>query len=100
MERTALARLAADEQYMHRRRLNVQNFGSGWLKPPGVPKTLHQMREEKREQEVAKMKAKMEERMAEAERRREELRNKSNTARSRGQSVRKTVEVLPQVKEG
>ncbi|OAQ88732.1 Anaphase-promoting complex, subunit 15/MND2 [Purpureocillium lilacinum] len=51
MERTALARLAADEQYMHRRRLNVQNFGSGWLKPPGVPKTLHQMREEKREQE-------------------------------------------------
>ncbi|POR31873.1 Uncharacterized protein TPAR_07920 [Tolypocladium paradoxum] len=51
IERTALARLAADEQYMHRRRLNVQNFGSGWLKPPGVPKTLHQMREEKREQE-------------------------------------------------
>lgn len=36
---------------MHRRRLNVQNFGSGWLKPPGVPKSLHQMREEKREQE-------------------------------------------------
>ncbi|PNY28417.1 Uncharacterized protein TCAP_01657 [Tolypocladium capitatum] len=51
IERTALARLTADEQYMHRRRLNVQNFGSGWLKPPGVPKTLHQMREEKREQE-------------------------------------------------
>ncbi|UNI20327.1 hypothetical protein JDV02_006425 [Purpureocillium takamizusanense] len=51
IERTALARLAADEQYMHRRRLNVQNFGSAWLKPPGVPKTLHQMREEKREQE-------------------------------------------------
>lgn len=36
---------------MHRRRLNVQNFGSGWLKPPGVAKTLHQLREEKREQE-------------------------------------------------
>ncbi|PTB63844.1 hypothetical protein BBK36DRAFT_1125138 [Trichoderma citrinoviride] len=51
MERTLLARLAADEQKMHRRRLNVQNFGSTWLKPPGVPKTLHQMREEKREQE-------------------------------------------------
>ncbi|KAJ6439540.1 Anaphase-promoting complex, subunit 15/MND2 [Purpureocillium lavendulum] len=51
IERTALARLAADEQYVHCRRLNVQNFGSGWLKPPGVPKTLHQMREEKREQE-------------------------------------------------
>ncbi|KAG8423209.1 hypothetical protein J3458_000122 [Metarhizium acridum] len=51
IERTALARLAADEQYMHRRRIQVQNFGSGWLRPPGVAKTLHQMREEKREQE-------------------------------------------------
>ncbi|ETS02147.1 hypothetical protein M419DRAFT_129934 [Trichoderma reesei RUT C-30] len=51
MERTPLARLAADEQKMNRRRLNVQNFGSTWIKPPGVPKTLHQMREEKREQE-------------------------------------------------
>ncbi|KAL7926532.1 hypothetical protein ACQKWADRAFT_280602 [Trichoderma austrokoningii] len=51
VERSLLARLATDEQKMHRRRLNVQNFGSTWLKPPGVPKTLHQMREEKREQE-------------------------------------------------
>jgi hypothetical protein len=30
---------------------NVANFGSGWLKPPGIPKTLHQLREERREQE-------------------------------------------------
>ncbi|KAI9170982.1 hypothetical protein HJFPF1_00461 [Paramyrothecium foliicola] len=51
IERTTLARLDADEHYLQRRRANVQNFGSGWLKPPGVPKTLHQMREEKREQE-------------------------------------------------
>ncbi|KAG6311907.1 hypothetical protein E4U44_003761 [Claviceps purpurea] len=51
LERTSLARLAADEQSMYRRRLNVQNFGSSWLRPLGVPKTLHQMREEKREQE-------------------------------------------------
>ncbi|KAG5985283.1 hypothetical protein E4U55_007386 [Claviceps digitariae] len=51
LERTALARLAADEQHMHRRRIHVQNFGSTWLRPLGVPKTLHQMREEKREQE-------------------------------------------------
>lgn len=51
LERTALARLAADEAYMHRRRVNVQNYGSTWLRPPGIPKTLHQMREEKREQE-------------------------------------------------
>lgn len=36
---------------MQRRRLNIQNFGSGWLRPPGITKTLHQLREEKREQE-------------------------------------------------
>lgn len=35
---------------MHRRRLNIQNYGSHWLKPPGVPKTLHQLHEEEREQ--------------------------------------------------
>lgn len=51
MERTALARLRADEQAQLWRRAHVQNFGSAWLKPPGVPKTLHQMREEKREQQ-------------------------------------------------
>lgn len=36
---------------MERRRANVSNYGSAWLKPPGVPKTLFQMREERREQE-------------------------------------------------
>lgn len=40
-----------DERNILRRKLNVANFGSHWLKPPGVAKTLHQMREEKREQE-------------------------------------------------
>ncbi|PHH75807.1 hypothetical protein CDD80_2056 [Ophiocordyceps camponoti-rufipedis] len=51
IERTALARLRADEKAQLWRRAHVQNFGSAWLKPPGVPKTLHQMREEKREQQ-------------------------------------------------
>ncbi|KAJ9141905.1 hypothetical protein NKR23_g7588 [Pleurostoma richardsiae] len=51
VERSALARLLADEQYMERRRQNVRNFGSAWLRPPGVPKTLYQMREERREAE-------------------------------------------------
>ncbi|KAK7746918.1 hypothetical protein SLS53_002106 [Cytospora paraplurivora] len=49
VERTPLARLRLEEQLMERRRLNVTNFGSAWLKPPGVPKTLFQMREERRE---------------------------------------------------
>ncbi|ROW17178.1 hypothetical protein VPNG_01123 [Cytospora leucostoma] len=51
VERTPLARLRFEEQLMERRRLNVSNFGSAWLKPPGVPKTLFQMREERREAE-------------------------------------------------
>jgi len=58
---------------------------------------------EKREQEILKMRQQMEDRLAEAERRREELRNRSSTkSRARGQSLianRKTVEVMPEVKE-
>lgn len=51
IERSPLARLRADEQIVERRLHNVSNFGSTWLKPPGIPKTLHQLREERREQE-------------------------------------------------
>ncbi|KAK7742241.1 hypothetical protein SLS62_010760 [Diatrype stigma] len=51
VERSPLARLRADELNLERRRQNVSNFGSGWLKPPGIPKTLHQLREERREAE-------------------------------------------------
>ncbi|KAK2624329.1 hypothetical protein QTJ16_006279 [Diplocarpon rosae] len=49
--RTPLARLRHDEDYMERRKGNIQNYGSGWIKPPGIPKSLHQIREEKREME-------------------------------------------------
>lgn len=51
VERTPLSRLRQDELLMERRRQNVSNYGSSWLKPPGVPKTLFQMREERREAE-------------------------------------------------
>ncbi|KAI1428511.1 Apc15p protein-domain-containing protein [Xylaria sp. FL1777] len=51
IERSPLARLRADEQNLERRQHNVTNFGSAWLKPPGLPKTLHQLREERREAE-------------------------------------------------
>ena len=58
---------------------------------------------EKREQDILKMRQQMEDRLAEAERRRGELRNRSNSrSRPRGQSLiamRKTVEVMPEVKE-
>lgn len=40
-----------DEEYVERRKHNVQNWGSSWIKPPGISKSLHQIREEKREME-------------------------------------------------
>ena len=36
---------------MERRKQNVQNYGSSWIKPPGIGKSLHQIREERREME-------------------------------------------------
>ncbi|KAI0181447.1 Apc15p protein-domain-containing protein [Hypoxylon sp. FL1284] len=51
LERSQLARLRADEANLERRRHNVALFGSAWLKPVGVAKTLHQLREERREAE-------------------------------------------------
>jgi len=49
LERTAAARLRADEAYQERRHLNIANFGATWLRPPGVAKSLFQLREERRE---------------------------------------------------
>lgn len=51
IERSILGRLRADELLVDRRLHHVSHFGSTWLKPPGIPKTLHQIREERREQE-------------------------------------------------
>lgn len=51
LHRTPLARLRLDEEYMERRKQNIQNYGNSWIKPPGIPKSLYQLREEKREME-------------------------------------------------
>jgi hypothetical protein len=40
-----------DEEYIERCKQNVQNYGNSWIKPPGIPKSLYQLREEKREME-------------------------------------------------
>ncbi|ERT00013.1 uncharacterized protein SPSK_08834 [Sporothrix schenckii 1099-18] len=60
-DRNSLPRLEAEKTYQDRRKQHIANFGSTWLKPPGVAKTLFQIREECREQEE----------QAEAERREE-----------------------------
>ncbi|KAJ4254263.1 hypothetical protein NW757_005411 [Fusarium falciforme] len=64
-------------------------------------KQVAEFMKEKREQDIARMKAQIEERMAEAERRREELRTKNASRRSRGQSVmtRKPIEAVPEAVE-
>jgi hypothetical protein len=49
LQRTPLSRLRQDEEYMDRRKQNIQNYGNAWIKPPGVSKTLYQQREEDRE---------------------------------------------------
>jgi hypothetical protein len=36
---------------LDRRKQYVQNYGSSWIKPPGIFKSLHQIREERREME-------------------------------------------------
>ncbi|KAK2072947.1 hypothetical protein P8C59_007265 [Phyllachora maydis] len=51
IDRSAPGRMRADETFAERRRLHVSNMGSTWLKPPGVAKTLFQLREERREAE-------------------------------------------------
>lgn len=70
IDRSPLARLRADEQTLERRIHNVSHFGSTWLKPPGIPKTLHQIREERREHEEhqeAMRREQMAQELAEAE---------------------------------
>lgn len=47
--RTPLSILKSDEEYLTHRLHNIRHYGSHWLKPPGLPKSLHQIREEQRE---------------------------------------------------
>jgi hypothetical protein len=49
--RQSLAQLLADEQAISHRKHNIRRFGAGWIKPPGVAKTLQAETEEKAERE-------------------------------------------------
>ncbi|KAH7089879.1 Apc15p protein-domain-containing protein [Paraphoma chrysanthemicola] len=50
-----LASLTHDENTIDQRKLNVRRFGSGWIRPPGVPKTLQAMKDEEMEKEEQEM---------------------------------------------
>jgi len=47
--RSPLVQLQADEQVIETRKHNVRRFGAGWLRPPGVAKTLQSKLEEEQE---------------------------------------------------
>ncbi|KAK4197619.1 Apc15p protein-domain-containing protein [Triangularia verruculosa] len=49
IDRSLLGRLKADELLILRRQAHIANLGQAWLKPPGLQKTLLQIREEDRE---------------------------------------------------
>ena len=54
--RSVLNTLRADEHLIAVRKANIASFGATWLKPPGVPRTLQGMldeRVEREEQEAA-----------------------------------------------
>ncbi|KAL7268921.1 hypothetical protein RUND412_008435 [Rhizina undulata] len=50
---TPLQQLALDEQSVAQRKLNIARFGSTWIRPPGVQKTLQGELDEKAEREEA-----------------------------------------------
>ncbi|KAL8709832.1 MAG: hypothetical protein Q9220_005448 [cf. Caloplaca sp. 1 TL-2023] len=66
-----LATLRADELSIQNRKASIRRFGAGWLRPPGIPKTLQGIADERAEREeqelVASREAAMMEAQAEAE---------------------------------
>ncbi|KAL2041830.1 hypothetical protein N7G274_005614 [Stereocaulon virgatum] len=50
-QRTLLSILRTDETIVSHRKANIRRFGAGWLRPPGVAKTLQGMYDERAERE-------------------------------------------------
>ncbi|KAH3955464.1 hypothetical protein HBH53_001670 [Parastagonospora nodorum] len=50
-----LASLTQDENTIEQRKLNVRRFGAGWIRPPGVQKTLQATQDEQLEKEEQEM---------------------------------------------
>ncbi|KAI1006256.1 hypothetical protein K3495_g1964 [Podosphaera aphanis] len=47
--RSPLVILRFEEESIQHRKRNITDYGAAWLRPPGVPKSLHQLREDERE---------------------------------------------------
>ncbi|KAF1997219.1 hypothetical protein P154DRAFT_579143 [Amniculicola lignicola CBS 123094] len=61
--RTMLAALTADENALYQRKQNVRRFGAGWIRPPGVSKTLQAKMDEEAEREEQEIIARREQGM-------------------------------------
>ncbi|KAJ8109282.1 hypothetical protein OPT61_g7574 [Boeremia exigua] len=57
---TVLAALAQDENTFEQRKVNVQRFGAGWIRPPGVAKTLQAITDEELEKQEQELMARRE----------------------------------------
>ncbi|KAL8937701.1 MAG: hypothetical protein Q9216_004296 [Gyalolechia sp. 2 TL-2023] len=66
-ESQLLASLRADELAVHNRKANIRRFGAGWLRPPGIPKTLQGLADERAEREEQELTAGREAAMLEAQ---------------------------------
>ncbi|KAL8924543.1 MAG: hypothetical protein Q9208_004018 [Pyrenodesmia sp. 3 TL-2023] len=62
-----LATLRADEIAIINRKHSIRRFGAGWLRPPGVPKTLQGMDDERLEREEQEMAAQRDQMMEDAQ---------------------------------
>ncbi|KAL8730086.1 MAG: hypothetical protein Q9166_004285 [cf. Caloplaca sp. 2 TL-2023] len=62
-----LTSLRHDEILIRNRKANIRRFGAGWLRPPGVPKTLQGMVDERAEREEQELTAQREQAMMEAQ---------------------------------
>ncbi|KAI4161639.1 MAG: hypothetical protein LQ342_004647 [Letrouitia transgressa] len=62
-----LTTLRLDEISVANRKSNIRRFGAGWLRPPGIPKTLQNLVDEKAEREEAEATAAREGLMLEAQ---------------------------------
>ncbi|KAK6001561.1 hypothetical protein QM012_002892 [Aureobasidium pullulans] len=80
--RQSLAQLLADEQAISHRKHNIRRFGAGWIKPPGVAKTLQAETEERAEREEQEALQRREQMMMDmqAQQEAEEARNRAAAA--------------------
>ncbi|KAL6720299.1 hypothetical protein ACLMJK_002220 [Lecanora helva] len=77
-QRTPLSTLRADELALQMRKANIRRFGAGWLRPPGVGKTLQGIADERAEREELESARTREFAMAETEQLQAEIRDETD----------------------